>query len=181
MTDDIDTSSDPQAYTIRMELVDEPGALVKALQPIAAHGGNLLSILHERGNRTPRGRIPVEIDLECHPDRFDEMIGAIQQAGVNVVEVNAERYSEQLTILLSGPVVETDLSDTIDTLESEADATVTDLSLAAPAGTEGDSSIRITLATEEQYPTETLARIRTLAANKDLQLVEPQLGSGGEK
>jgi hypothetical protein len=54
-----------QAHTVRLELVDEPGQLLAALGPIAENGGNLLSIFHERGNITPRGRIPVEVDLEC--------------------------------------------------------------------------------------------------------------------
>ena len=47
-----------RTYTIRLELVDEPGELLRALEPIAARGGNLLSIFHERGSLTPRGRIP---------------------------------------------------------------------------------------------------------------------------
>lgn len=41
------------AYTVRLELVDEPGELLRALEPIADNGGNLLSIFHERGSLTP--------------------------------------------------------------------------------------------------------------------------------
>ncbi|MFY4816535.1 amino acid-binding protein, partial [Haloarcula sp. AONF1] len=48
----------PSTHTVRLELVDEPGQLLAALHPIADNGGNLLSIYHERGNKTPRGRIP---------------------------------------------------------------------------------------------------------------------------
>ena len=124
-------TSQAQAYTVRLELVDEPGALLDALRPIADHGGNLLSILHERGNVTPRGRIPVEIDLEIHPERFDDLVEALRTAGVNVVEAGEERYSEELTVLLSGPLVATDLSDTISELEAESNVAVTDISLSA--------------------------------------------------
>ena len=68
----------PQAHTVRLELADEPGQLLAALRPIADNGGNLLSIFHERGNITPRGRIPVEVDLECPPDRFESIVSALR-------------------------------------------------------------------------------------------------------
>ena len=54
------SEADVRSYTVRLELVDEPGELLGALEPIADNGGNLLSIFHERGNVTPRGHIPVE-------------------------------------------------------------------------------------------------------------------------
>jgi len=54
MSEDV---ADVRAYTIRLELVDEPGELLRALDPIAEKGGNLLSIFHERWNVTPRGHI----------------------------------------------------------------------------------------------------------------------------
>ena len=40
-----DAESDVQAYTLRLELVDEPGELLRSLRPIAANGGNLLSAI----------------------------------------------------------------------------------------------------------------------------------------
>ncbi len=169
-----------QAYTVRLELVDEPGALLDALEPIAEHGGNLLSILHERGNVTPRGRIPVEIDLECHPDRFESLVTALRETGINVVQAGEERYSEELTILLSGPLVETDLSDTISELEANAGAAVTDISLSAPEGAGGTASARIRIATDREHPETVLDQIRSIADNKGLQLVEPQIDHGGD-
>src|SRR6056297_3262440 len=112
-----------RAYTVRLELVDEPGELLRALEPVADNGGNLLSILHERGSLTPRGHIPVEVDLECPPDRFDAIVSALRDAGVNVIQAGAERYGESVTVLLVGHVVETDLSETLSAVESKADTT----------------------------------------------------------
>ncbi len=173
-------TSQAQAYTVRLELVDEPGALLDALRPIADHGGNLLSILHERGNVTPRGRIPVEIDLEIHPERFDDLVEALRTAGVNVVEAGEERYSEELTVLLSGPLVATDLSDTISELEAESNVAVTDISLSAPEGADATASARFRLATDRGDPESTLAHVRALADRKGLTVVEPQIDHGGE-
>ncbi|QGN06258.1 amino acid-binding protein [Halorhabdus sp. CBA1104] len=174
--------SDPQdevrAYTVRLELVDEPGELLRALSPIAEHGGNLLSIYHERGNLTPRGHIPVEVDLEATPDRFDGIVDALRDAGVNVIEAGQERYSEELTVLLVGHLVDTDLSDTLSQLRAENGA-VADLSLSAPEGVEEASSARLRLQTEQGAVEDTLNAVRSVAEEKDLRVVEP-LAPGGE-
>ncbi len=174
--------SDPQdevrAYTVRLELVDEPGELLRALEPIAENGGNLLSIYHERGNMTPRGHIPVEVDLEATPDRFDGIVEALREAGVNVIEAGQERYSEEVTVLLVGHLVDTDLSDTLSALRAENGA-VTDLSLSAPEGVEDVSSARLRLKTEQGAVEDTLAAVRSVAEQKDLRVVEP-LAPGGE-
>ncbi|MEF8756859.1 MAG: amino acid-binding protein, partial [Halobacteriales archaeon] len=112
------------AYTVRLELADEPGELLRALEPIADHGGNLLSIYHERGDVTPRGRVPVEVDLECPPDRFDDLVAALRDAGIDLVRAGHQRYDESVTVLLSGDLVETDLSGTIDSLQDRAGLSV---------------------------------------------------------
>ena len=167
-----------QAYTVRLELVDEPGELLRALEPIADRGGNLLSIFHERGNLTPRGHIPVEVDLECPPERFEDVVAALREAGINVIQAGQERYSEEVTVLLVGHLVETDLSDTLSTIQDCGGASVLDVSLSAPSGTDERSSARIRLAAESGSLEDALATVRRVAEAKDLRLVEP-LTPGG--
>ncbi|ELZ22416.1 amino acid-binding ACT protein [Halosimplex carlsbadense 2-9-1] len=168
-----DSTDEVRAYTVRLELVDEPGELLRALHPIADNGGNLLSIFHERGNLTPRGHIPVEVDLEATPERFEEIVDALRDAGINVIQAGAQHYSESLTIVLSGHIVDSDLSNTLSRIRETTEATVTDLSLSAPEGTEDVSSARLRLATEEGETDSTLGAVRDIAAEKDLRLVEP--------
>ena len=168
-----------RAYTVRLELVDEPGELLRALGPIANNGGNLLSIFHERGNVTPRGHIPVEVDLEATPERFDDIVDALRDEGVNVIQAGQERYSEELTVVLIGHLVNTDLSDTLSRLRTETNGRVTDLSLSAPEGADESSSARIRLATEEGSVTSALDSVREVAEEKDLRVIEP-LAAGGE-
>lgn len=162
-----------QAYTVRLELVDEPGELLRALEPISKRGGNLLSIFHERGSLTPRGHIPVEIDLECPPDRFDDIVQALRDAGVNVMQAGAERYSEEVTILLIGHLVETDLSNTLERIEDCGEASVVDLSLSAPEGTDDVSSARVRLAARSGGVTDAIDAVRDIAAEKDLRVIGP--------
>jgi len=176
-----DGGEDLQAYTIRLELVDEPGELLNALQPIADRGGNLLSIFHERGNLTPRGHIPVEVDIESPPDRFEDIVGALRDAGINVIQAGAERYSEELTVILVGHLIDTDLSDSLQRFQRCSQASVVDVSLSAPEGTEEVSSARVRLATEADRADQVLGTIREIAADKDIRVIEPQLPAEGSR
>jgi ACT domain-containing protein len=171
-------SAPVSAYTVRLELVDEPGELLGALEPIADNGGNLRSIFHERGSLTPRGHIPVEVDLEATPERFETIVTALREAGVNVIRAGAERYGEELTVILVGDLVETDLSDTLSRVEC-ASASVADVALSAPAGTDEPSSARLRLATETGQRERVLDTVREVADEKDVLLIEPL--AGGER
>jgi len=171
-----DSPSSVRAYTVRLELVDRPGELLRALQPIAENGGNLLSIFHERGNLTPRGHIPVEVDLEATPEQFDRVVDALREEGINVIQAGAEQYSEEVTVVLVGHLVDTDLSNTLSRIQDATGTSVRDLSLSAPEGGEGESSARLRLATQSGRTAEALAAIREIAAEKDLRVVGPLAG-----
>lgn len=165
-----------RTYTLRLELVDEPGELLRSLEPIAEQGGNLLSIYHERGNVTPRGHVPIEVDLEATPDRFEKIVEALRDVGINVIRAGRERYSQRLTFLLSGHIIDTDLSDTLTRIQHTSNASVTNVSLSAPKGTADISNARIELAVETGATDQVLADIREIASEKDLKLVEPLRG-----
>ena len=166
----------PSTHTVRLELADEPGELLRALRPIADNGGNLLSIYHERGNITPRGRIPVEIDLEAPDDRFEIIVDALRDAGVNVIQAGTERYSEELTVVLVGHLIDTDLSDTLRRIEDCEASSVADVSLSAPEGTERASSARLRLATRAGETERALQTIREVSDEKGFDVVEPLVG-----
>lgn len=171
-----DTAESVRSYTVRLELIDRPGELLRALEPIADNGGNLLSIFHERGNVTPRGHIPVEVDLEATDSQFDDIVVALQDSDVNVIQAGAERYTEEISVVLVGHLVDTDLSNTLLRVEDSTGASVRDFSLAAPEGTDGKSSARVRLATETGKTESALATMRAIAAEKDLRVVEPLTG-----
>ncbi|WP_254821080.1 amino acid-binding protein [Haloglomus halophilum] len=173
------SESEPvRAYTVRLELQDEPGELLRALEPIADNGGNLLSIFHERGNITPRGHIPVEVDLEATPERFEEVVDALRENGVNVVRAGAEEYAEELVVLLVGHLVDTDLSDTLSRIEDCGGASIDDVALSAPDGTDELSSARIRMDTHAGAAEQALTTVREVADEKGLDVVEPLAGGG---
>ena len=166
-------AGETQTHTIRLELVDEPGELLRALEPISEAGGNLMSIYHERGNVTPRGHIPVEVDVSCVPEKFEDIVDSLRDAGVNVIQAGSERYDEELVVLLVGHLVETDLSDTLQQVEACENASVTDFSLSAPRGGDDSSSARLRLKTKAGTTAEALATLREIAAEKELHVIEP--------
>ncbi|MFB6360492.1 MAG: amino acid-binding protein [Halobacteriales archaeon] len=170
MSEDV---ADVRAYTIRLELVDEPGELLRALEPIAEKGGNLLSIFHERGNVTPRGHIPVEVDLECPPHRFSAIVDALRAAGVNVIQAGADRYREEVMVLLVGDLIDTDLSDTLSSIEDSTSMTVVDIALSAPSGTGGESSALLRLATAPGRDGDAISAVRSVVTHKGVRVIEP--------
>jgi ACT domain-containing protein len=172
-----DSTDDVRAYTVRLELVDRPGELLRALGPIADNGGNLLSIFHERGNVTPRGHIPVEVDLEAAPGQFDAIVDGLREADINVIQAGAEQYSEEIIVVLVGELVNTDLSNTLSRIQEASGASVQDFALSAPGG--GASSARLRLAAESGRTEDVLAAVRGIAEEKQLRVVEP-LAPGGE-
>jgi ACT domain-containing protein len=168
-----ETDGGVHTHTVRLELVDEPGELLNALHPIADNGGNLLSIFHERGSMTPRGHIPVAVDLECPPDRFEVIVESLREAGVNVIEADTERYTEAFVVVLVGHLIETDLSDTVTRIEDHANASVVDVSLSAPDGADDVASARVRLAATAGHADDALGAVRGVADDKDLRVIEP--------
>jgi ACT-domain-containing protein, predicted allosteric regulator of homoserine dehydrogenase len=140
-----DGDAAPQAYTIRLELADEPGQLLAALAPIADAGGNLLSIFHERGNITPRGRIPVVVDLECPPERFTTLIERVRGAGVNIVEAGADRLTETVRLLITGPGVAADLDGIVTAVHAGEAWTLTGLEVRTPEGSDAEATVVLEL------------------------------------
>jgi len=168
-------SATPSTHTVRLELVDEPGQLLAALHPIADNGGTS-SPSTTSGEQDPRGRIPVEVDFEATPERFEGIVEALRSEGVNVMQAGTERYAEEVTLLLFGHLIDTDLSDTLSRIEACESASVADVSLAAPQGTEEVSSARLRLEARAGETETALAAVRELAAEKNLRLVEPLTG-----
>lgn len=165
--------NEPSTYTIRLELVDDPGELLRALQPISDNGGNLLSVYHERGNITPRGHIPIQVDLEATPDQYESIVDGLHDKGINVIQAGSERYSESLTVILTGHIVDNDITDTLLQIRENTNVSIAEVTISAPDGTTDISSARLRLSVEAGETNATLARIQRIAEEKDFELIEP--------
>lgn len=127
-----------------LELSDKPGELLKALQPVAEHGGNIVSVTHQRGNVTPRGTLPVEITFEIVEERLENVLDDLREMGVRVAKLGEEKFHESITVVLAGHIVRGDVTDTINGIEDDG-IKIVDFSLAMPENVDETSSARLTI------------------------------------
>lgn len=159
-----------------LELRDVPGQLVQALSPVSDMGGNIQSVVHHRDERTARGTIPVQITFELPEGNVESLIERLKDNGVIVARVGEERLREQISVLLIGHIVHSDMGDTINTIDSTGYAEVVDMALSMP-GIDMPSSARITInATGKKELKDALEILRTVAWQKDLLVIEPIAG-----
>lgn len=159
--------------SMEIELRDVPGQLLKALQPLSDHGGNIRSIIHHRGKVTPRSTIPVNIVFEIAEPRLAPLLSALKSEGFRVSRMDRERLGVSATVLLIGHIVHTDLKETIHAVDSTGFAEVVDMNLAMPGVEERSSaSLRIS-ATGPKELGLALGVLEKVAQKKGLLLVKP--------
>ena len=113
--------------TLVVELEDKPGQLLRVIEPISRLGGNIISIVHDRNRITPLKRIPVEFTLDISPKRLEELIEMLKQNGIYIRSCNEIKLSTSL--LLIGHIIHTDLSDTINKIDSSGFAEVVEIDI----------------------------------------------------
>lgn len=159
--------------TLDLELKDVPGQLVMALTPISEYEGNIISIVHHHGDKTPRGTIPVSITFEILKENLSKLINKLEKLGVIIRRVGEERLIESISVILIGHIIHSDLRDTIDRIDTTGYAEVVDLAMSMP-GVEKTSSARITInATGREELKKALMVLRNIAKEKDLLVIEP--------
>ena len=159
---------------IEMELEDSPGELVKVLEPISRCGANIQNVVHKREEKTPLGKVPVTVILEVKgKDMLEKILDEIKEAGARIARVGEDEVAAKSVNLMVGDIIQTDVRDTVEKLNSIEGARVSDLSLAV-GKSGGESSARIIIeATSQENLDSALAKLREISAEKDLLLIEP--------
>lgn len=159
--------------TMTLELSDEPGELLRALQPVADKGGNIVSIVHQRGEETPRGTLPVEVTFEIVEERLQDVLDSLRDMGIRVAQFGEERFHESMTVVLVGHIVESDVTDTIESVEAEG-VKIVDFSLAMPDDSDETSSARLVVnATCQDKLEQAVEAIEEVCERKDLVKMQP--------
>lgn len=166
--------------SMTLELKDIPGQLVLALSPISELHGNIMSVVHQHEEKTPRGTIPVQIMFEIDQGMLDDLIDRLEKSGVRVARVGEERLRASVSVVLIGHIVHSDMSDTIDRIDSTGFAEVVDLSLSMPGIDKPSSAYLVINAVGKKELEASLNILREVAGKKDLLMIEPiRLNSGG--
>lgn len=163
---------------MKLEMKDMPGQLVAALKPISEVGGNIIAVIHQRDPEAePSDTIDVQIMLELPEGQLSRLVELLRIQGVTVMRVGEERLLVRRSVILIGHILHTDLSDTVDQIDSSGFAEVAELSIIMPAIKE-PSSARITLKSASLSEIEeAITILRRVAEQKDLLVVEGLEGS----
>jgi ACT domain-containing protein len=112
-----------------LELLDVPGQLLDALDPIGKLGANIVAVIHQRDVKTERGTIPVHISIEGDRETLKRVLNAIEEMDIQIIEVDGVVKKEKLTTILIGNIVDKDLKETIKVLNIIKGVRVADLNL----------------------------------------------------
>jgi ACT domain-containing protein len=158
---------------MKLEMKDTPGQLVAALKPISDVGGNIIAVIHQREPSVAAETLDVQIMLELPEGRLEELVKLIQDQGVTILRIGEERFGIRHSVILIGHLMHTDLSDTVNHIDSSGYAEVTELTIVMPA-IDRPSSAKITLKSANLEDMRHARDIlRSVARQKDIVIVEP--------
>jgi ACT domain-containing protein len=112
-----------------LELLDVPGQLLDALDPIGKLGANIVAVIHQRDVKTERGTIPVHISIEGDEETLKRVLISIEDMDIQIIEVDGVVKKEKITTILIGNIVDQDLKETVKVLNSIDGVRVADLNL----------------------------------------------------
>jgi len=158
--------------TLIVELEDKPGQLVRVLEPISKLGGNIVGIVHQRGKKTPLNRVPVEISLKIDGRKVGELLETLRSAGVIIRSCNEERLTATTSVLLIGHIIHTDLSDTINKIDS-GDAECVELHISMPRVNEPSTALVTISARNEERLRAAIEKLKEVCKEKGIDLIEP--------
>ena len=156
-----------------LELQDVPGQLLLALQPLKDIKANIISVVHHRERKTPRGLIPVRVVVEMDKSRLEAVKSQLQDSGITLVRAGEERFIEAVSVVLVGHVLDSDLGDTVSRIDTTGFAEVMDLELTMPGVEEPSSAFLKIRATGKVEIQKALAILRQVGDEKELLVIEP--------
>lgn len=159
--------------SLDLELKDRPGSLVSALEPISQLGGNIISIVHLREKESFKGeRIPVHIKIQVESQgMLDKIIKEIEKRDIWVSKVGEIIKKSELSLIVIGHVVDTDLRDTIDRINELEGVMVIDLDLSMPHPDKRSSAKMDIELMDNRMRENVLARLHEIALEKDLEVI----------
>jgi len=101
---------------LEVRLTDTPGNLVELIQPISNNGGNIFGILHHH-DKIINNLIPVSVSFELNEEIKEISLKKIQKElsdkNIQIDKVTIGKDERNLTVILTGHVFDTDVTDTI--------------------------------------------------------------------
>jgi len=153
-----------------LELLDVPGQLLDALDPIGKLGANIVAVIHQRDVKTERGTIPVHISIEGDRETLKRVLNAIEEMDIQIIEVDGVVKKEKLTTILIGNIVDKDLKETIKVLNNIKGVRVADLNLKMSDNPE-ESASRIVIEADYGIKKELIRNINEYGKSKGFLVI----------
>ncbi len=158
---------------IEMELDDAPGELVKVLEPISRYGANIQNVVHKREEKTPLGKVPVTVIIKVkNEEQLEEIIEEIKAVGARIKMIGEEEVEARAVSLIVGDIIETDVKDTVEKLNSVEGTRVSDLNLAVGKSGEESAARLILESTDKENLQNVMDKLKEVADEKDLLVIE---------
>jgi len=158
--------------SLDVELKDIPGQLIQALEPISQQGGNFISVLHLREEVVHGRWIPVHVIAEIEtPEKLEKVLEELEARDIRVSKVGEVGKKERITLGLVGHIVDTDLGDTIDRINSIQGVLVSDVKLAMPHPEKESSGLMQIDVDDPQKVKQVLERLEEIGREKNLLLI----------
>lgn len=149
---------------LTLGLVDRPGQLLKALEPIAKNGGNLISILHEREKITG-GFIPVSLVVDFPTvESFDRTKRELEALGVSVIKSEEIIEKSHITCILVGKI------DMKKLIESDVEG-MKIINFEASAPTSNEACIKLNIEAPVKAVSKIMSRLKEMAKEEDAVLI----------
>jgi len=89
-------------FDLTIALADRPGQLIRALEPIAKNGGNIVSIIHER-EEPSAGLVPVSLVVDF-PSALNlrRTVDELRRMGIGIIRAEEIIDTSRLTVILIG-------------------------------------------------------------------------------
>ena len=152
-----------------LELLDVPGQLVKALEPISGVGVNLVTVIHKRDYKNENGNVPVQLTLEGEQEDLQRLIQRFEDLGFTIIEMDGVVKKEKITTILFGHIVDQDLRDTMDKI-NELDGVVI-VAFDIKLNGEEKSTALINIEADVGKKQTVFNRITEIAEEKDLLVI----------
>ncbi|HTX61631.1 MAG TPA: ACT domain-containing protein [Methanobacterium sp.] len=153
-----------------LELLDVPGQLLDVLNPIGRLGANIVAIIHQRDVKTERGTVPVQITIEGDKDTLNKVLSVIEDAGIQIIQVDGILRKEKITTIMVGNIIDKDVKDTVKLLNRIEGVRVADLDLKMSDHPEKSAS-RIVIEAEQGRKKEVMARIKEIGHLKGFMVI----------
>ncbi len=151
-------------FSMTLALADRPGQLLRALEPIAKNGGNIISIIHER-DKPSEGYVPVSLVVDFPTEEnFKRTRASLEKMGIIIIKSEEVFERVSATFILVGRI------DVRKMIESKiGGARIKNLEVSAP--TSKEASVRLDVEVSVDSIDELLRELKRIADEEEAVLI----------